>query len=150
MPLRTVAARIEHMRDLTDEVKLGRRGVQGRNGGGRASDGAQPEVIKMLEDALDQARRAEIIAAAIVFARPNEDKCSGVSAPPRGPALSRRRMRLPQTRHHRGDGQLTGLGRARPRALWVGQMDSAHRRQLKIKEADPNKSVVGVFLPFPR
>lgn len=37
----------------------------------------------MLEDALDQARRAEIIAAGIVFQRRNEDKCSGVSAPSR-------------------------------------------------------------------
>ncbi len=71
------------MRDLGDEVKLSRRSVQSRNGGGRASNGAEPEVIKMLEDALDQARRAEIVAAALVFARPNEDKCSGVSAPPR-------------------------------------------------------------------
>jgi hypothetical protein len=71
------------MQDLSDEIKLSRRSVQSRNGGGRPSNGAEPEVIKMLEDALDQARRAEIIAAAIVFARPNEDKCSGVSAPPR-------------------------------------------------------------------
>jgi hypothetical protein len=37
----------------------------------------------MLEDALHQARGAEIIAAAIVFARLNGDKCSDVSAPPR-------------------------------------------------------------------
>jgi hypothetical protein len=37
----------------------------------------------MLEDALDRACRGEIIAAAIVFARPNEDRCFGVSAPPR-------------------------------------------------------------------
>jgi hypothetical protein len=71
------------MRDLSDEVKLSRRSDQSRNGGGRAWNGAEPEVIKMLEDALDQARRAEIIAAAIVFARPNEDRCFGVSAPPR-------------------------------------------------------------------
>ena len=70
------------MRDLCDEVKLSRRSVQSRNGGGRASNGAEPEVIKRLEEALDQARRGEIIAAAIVFARPNEDKCFGVSAPP--------------------------------------------------------------------
>ena len=69
------------MRDISDEIKLSRRSVQSRNRERRASNGAEPEVIKMLEDALDQARRAEIIAAAIVFARPNEDKCSGVSAP---------------------------------------------------------------------
>ena len=71
------------MRDLSDEIKLSRRSVQSRNGGGRASNGAEPEVIKMLEDALDRACRGEIIAAAIVFARPNEDRCFGVSAPPR-------------------------------------------------------------------
>jgi len=71
------------MQDLYDAVKLCRGGVQGRNGGrGRASHGAEPEVIKILKKALDGARRGEIIAAAIVFARPNDDKCSGVSAPP--------------------------------------------------------------------
>ena len=41
-------------------------------------------MIKILEQALNEARRGEIIAAAIVFARPNEDKCSGVSAAPGG------------------------------------------------------------------
>ena len=52
--------------------------------GGRDANGAEPKVIKILEDALSEARRGEIIAAAIVFARPNEDKCSGVSASPAG------------------------------------------------------------------
>jgi len=70
------------MRDLSDEIKLSRRSVQSGNGRGRASNGRKPEVIKLLGDALDPARRAEIIAAAIVFARPNEDRCFGVSAPP--------------------------------------------------------------------
>jgi hypothetical protein len=56
-----------------------------RNGeGGRATNGAEPKVIKILEEALKEARRGQIIAAAIVFARPNEDKCSGVSAAPGG------------------------------------------------------------------
>jgi hypothetical protein len=56
-----------------------------RNGApGRAANGAKPEVIKILQDALNEARRGEIIAAAIVFARPNEDKCSSVSATPGG------------------------------------------------------------------
>ena len=53
-------------------------------GGGRATNGVEPEVIKILEEALSEARRGEIIAAAIVFARPNEDKCSGVTATPAG------------------------------------------------------------------
>jgi hypothetical protein len=53
-------------------------------GGGRAANGVEPKVIKILEEALNEARRGEIIAAAIVFARPNEDKCSGVSAAPAG------------------------------------------------------------------
>jgi hypothetical protein len=53
-------------------------------GGGRAKNGVEPKVIKILEEALNEARRGEIIAAAIVFARPNEDKCSGVSASPGG------------------------------------------------------------------
>jgi hypothetical protein len=56
-----------------------------RNGeGSRATNGAEPRVIKILEDALNEARRGEIIAAAIVFARPKEEKCSGVSAAPGG------------------------------------------------------------------
>jgi hypothetical protein len=53
-------------------------------GGGRAKNGVEPKVIKILEEALNEARRGEIIAAAIVFARPNEDKCFGVSAAPGG------------------------------------------------------------------
>jgi hypothetical protein len=55
-----------------------------RNGaGGRAANGVEPKVIKILKDALNEARRGEI-AAAIVFARPNEDTCSGISAAPGG------------------------------------------------------------------
>jgi hypothetical protein len=55
------------------------------NGGeGRAANGVEPKVIKLLVKALNEARRGEIIAAAIVFARPNEDKCCGVSAAPAG------------------------------------------------------------------
>jgi hypothetical protein len=51
-----------------------------RNGaGGRAANGVEPKVIKILKDALNEARRGEIIAAAIVFARPNEDTCSGIA-----------------------------------------------------------------------
>lgn len=53
-------------------------------GGGRAANCVEPKVIKILEDALNEALRGEIIAAAIVFARPKEDKCSGVSASPGG------------------------------------------------------------------
>ncbi len=53
-------------------------------GGGRAANGVEPKVVKILEEALNEARRGEIIAAAIVFARPDEDKCSGVSAAPGG------------------------------------------------------------------
>jgi hypothetical protein len=80
-------------RDLTRRSRLefrspARMGVllaSSRNvGGGRATNGAEPKVIKILEEALNEARRGEIIAAAIVFARPNEDKCSGVSAAPGG------------------------------------------------------------------
>jgi hypothetical protein len=58
--------------------------LSGNGEGGRAKNGVVPKVIKILEDALNEARRGEIIAAAIVFARPNEDKCSGVSAAPGG------------------------------------------------------------------
>ena len=58
--------------------------LSGNGGGGRAANGVEPKVIKILEKALNEARRGEIIAAAIVFARPNEDKCSGVSAAPGG------------------------------------------------------------------
>jgi hypothetical protein len=48
--------------------------------GRRATNGVEPKVLKILEEALNEARRGEIIAAAIVFARPDEDKCHGVSA----------------------------------------------------------------------
>jgi hypothetical protein len=58
--------------------------LSGNAEGGRAKDGVVPKVINILEDALNEARRGEIIAAAIVFARPNEDKCSAVSAAPGG------------------------------------------------------------------
>lgn len=59
-----------------------------RNGAaGRATNGVKPEVINILEEALDEARRGEIVAAALVFARPNEDRCSAVSATPAGDML---------------------------------------------------------------
>ena len=62
-------------------ARMGVRRALSRNGGrGRATNGVGPELIKILEKALNEARRGEIIAAAIVYARPNEDKCSGVSA----------------------------------------------------------------------
>jgi hypothetical protein len=38
-------------------------------------------VIEILEDFLDEARRGEIIAGAIVLVRPNETICSAISAP---------------------------------------------------------------------
>jgi hypothetical protein len=44
--------------------------LSGNGEGGRAENGVVPKVIKILEDALKEARRGEIIAAAIVFARP--------------------------------------------------------------------------------
>jgi hypothetical protein len=56
----------------------------GNGEGGRARNGAVPKVIKILEEALNEARRGQIIAAAIVFARPNEHQCLGVSATPAG------------------------------------------------------------------
>jgi hypothetical protein len=83
LPLRTVASRKQDVGDLCDEVKVSPRSVQTRNGGGGRTRKVEPEVIRILKDALDQACRGEIVAAAIVFARPDEDKCSGVCAPPR-------------------------------------------------------------------
>ena len=58
--------------------------LSGNGEEGHAKNGVVPKVIKILEDALNEARRGEIIAAAIGFARPSEDKCSGVSAAPGG------------------------------------------------------------------
>jgi hypothetical protein len=82
LPLRTVASRKQDVGDLCDEVKVNHSSVQTRNGGGVGRTWkVEPEVIRILKRALDQARRGEIIAAPIVFARPNEDKCAGVSAP---------------------------------------------------------------------
>jgi hypothetical protein len=84
LPLRAVASRRPDVGDLCDEVKVSPPSVQSRNGGGGcARTTVEPDVIRILMEALDQARRGEIRAAAIVFARPNQDKCSGVSAPMR-------------------------------------------------------------------
>ena len=47
----------------------------------RASVRVEPDVIKILEDFLDQARRGETIAGAIVLVRPNATICSAISAP---------------------------------------------------------------------
>jgi hypothetical protein len=47
----------------------------------QASVRVEPEVIKILEDFLDEARRGEIIAGAIVLVRPNATICSAISAP---------------------------------------------------------------------
>ena len=70
--------------EFHSSARRGALPASSRNGGGRATNGVQLKVIKILEKALNEARRGEIIAAAIVFARPNEDKCSGVSAAPGG------------------------------------------------------------------
>lgn len=47
----------------------------------RTSVRVEPDVIEILEDFLDQARRGESIAGAIVLVRPNETICSAISAP---------------------------------------------------------------------
>jgi hypothetical protein len=47
----------------------------------RASVRVEPDVIKILEDFLDEARRGETIAGAIVLVRPNATICSAISAP---------------------------------------------------------------------
>ena len=47
----------------------------------RASVRVEPDVIKILEDFLDQARRGETIAGAIALVRPNGTICSAISAP---------------------------------------------------------------------
>jgi hypothetical protein len=71
--------------EFRSPARMGVLPALSRNGGGgRATNGVEPEVIKILEEALNEARRGQIIAAAIVFARPNENKCSGVSAAPGG------------------------------------------------------------------
>jgi hypothetical protein len=71
--------------EFRSPARMGVLPALSRNGGGRrARNGVEPKVIKILEEALNEARRGEIIAAAIVFARPNEDKCSGVCAAPGG------------------------------------------------------------------
>jgi undecaprenyl pyrophosphate synthase len=41
----------------------------------------EPRVIKILEDFLDEARRGETVAGAIVLVRPNATICSVISAP---------------------------------------------------------------------
>jgi hypothetical protein len=55
-------------------LSLGREGI-------RASVQVDPGVIKILEDFLDEARRGETIAGAIVLVRPNATICSAISAP---------------------------------------------------------------------
>ncbi len=47
----------------------------------RASIRTDPVVIDILEQVLDEARRGEIIAAAIALVRPDATICSCVSAP---------------------------------------------------------------------
>jgi hypothetical protein len=46
----------------------------------RASVRVEPQVIKILEDFLDEARRGEAIAGALVLVRPNATICSAISA----------------------------------------------------------------------
>jgi hypothetical protein len=55
-------------------ISLGREGI-------RASVRVEPQVIEILEDFLDETRRGEIIAGAIVLVRPNEMICTAASAP---------------------------------------------------------------------
>ena len=47
----------------------------------RASNRADPVLIDILEQALDEARRGEIIAAAIALVRPGTTICFSVSGP---------------------------------------------------------------------
>jgi hypothetical protein len=47
----------------------------------QASVRVEPRVIEALEDLLDEARRGETIAGAIVLVRPNGTICSAISAP---------------------------------------------------------------------
>jgi hypothetical protein len=47
----------------------------------RPSVRVEPGVIEILEDLLDQARRGETIAGAIVLVRSNATICSAISAP---------------------------------------------------------------------
>jgi hypothetical protein len=81
LPVLTRKSRLEFRSPARTGVLLA---LSRNGGGGRTTNGVEPKVIKILEEALSEARRGEIIAAAIVFARPNEDKCSGVSAAPGG------------------------------------------------------------------
>ena len=61
---------------------MGALPASSRNGGaGGAKNGVEPKVIKILEQALNEARRGEIIAAAIALVRPDATICSCVSAP---------------------------------------------------------------------
>ena len=55
-------------------LSLSREGI-------RASVRVEPEVIKSLENFLDEARRGETIAGAIVLVRPNVTICTAISAP---------------------------------------------------------------------
>jgi hypothetical protein len=48
--------------------------------GMRASARVEPGVIKVLEDFLDQARRGNIVAGAIVLVRANGTNCTAISA----------------------------------------------------------------------
>jgi hypothetical protein len=50
----------------------------------RASPRVEPEVIKILQDFLDQARRGDVIAGAIVLVRPNGTIGAAISAPSGG------------------------------------------------------------------
>jgi hypothetical protein len=63
-------------------------------------------VIKILEDFLDEARRGEIVAGAIVLVRPNVTICTAISLPTAAGIISSPHA-LSETRHHRRDGQLT-------------------------------------------
>ena len=55
-------------------LSLGREAI-------RASIRVEPQVIKILEDFLDEARRGGAIAGAVVLVRPSATICSAVSAP---------------------------------------------------------------------
>jgi hypothetical protein len=47
----------------------------------RASVRVEPQLIEILQDLLDEARRGETIAGAIVLVRPNATICTAISAP---------------------------------------------------------------------
>ena len=64
LPVLTRKSRLE----FHAPARMGVLPASSRNGGGRrAANGVEPKVIKILEQALNEARRGEIIAAAIVF-----------------------------------------------------------------------------------